>query len=61
MVLAAGDKKNGSSGASKRAELLLKYKMLQKENREASCHKGKSLKSKSTRNPIFLKVVISMQ
>ena len=58
MVVTVGD--TASGGASKRAELLMKYKALQKQNREASCCKsGKSLKSKSARNPIFLKVIIN--
>ena len=49
-----GNKKTADGGASKRAELLMKYKALQKENHEASCSKkNKSLKSKSTRIPIF--------
>ena len=53
-----GDKKTADGGASKRAELLMKYKALQKQNREASVSKtNKSMKSKSTRNPIFLKVI----
>ena len=56
IATALGDKKTPDGGL-KRAELLMKYKTLQKQNREASCSKtNKSLKSKSTRNPIFLKV-----
>ena len=57
-LTAVGDKKTADGGSSKRAELLMKYKTLQKQNREASCNKtNKSLKSKSsTRNLIFLKV-----
>ena len=52
-----GDKKTADGGASKRAELLMKYKALQKQNRKASVGKTNNpLKSKSTRNPI-LKVI----
>ena len=43
--------------SSKRAELLMKYKAMQKQNCEASCSKtNRSLKSKSARDPIYLKV-----
>ena len=43
VVTAEGDRKTADGGASKRAELLMKYKAVQKQNHEASISKTKQI------------------